>query len=621
MYCLRSTGLRCLLFLYSMSRSINGRAERARITPASRLSPKTWLAIRWINPFVMTICSILAALVSPFLAISIFIAGVIVELMASDNSPGPIFGKKPGDAAIFLGKDEYGIPVMLPVSEVTRHGMLIGTTGSGKTTAIRSVADSIMRLGGGFCFIDGKSDVTDTYEVLYEIVEDCDRLEDLLVLNFLNPSQSHTFNFMTYGDADFLAEIMMGFLKQAQGDQVYWQERGKILMKAVLTQLVYKRDNPDIFGDYVLTPSEVRNHLSFDAVLELEADRRYPLYHNGQPVKARLRALLGDLPGWQEYRMKSLGGRMSPAAGEALRQYGFFVQQWGAPLDLLAGTFNQIFDTDAPEIDMVDVVSNSRILVVLLPSLSYSLSTLQALGRLTLNAFKIALTTALGTEIEGDYEKIKREVKRRRPSVPFTLIADEYGSYAVEGFDTVLAQGRSLGFGVIISVQELASLFKASETDAKRLIGNTNYKIVMKIEDTDTAKFLSERAGESFFMMPNIRNEGKLMESLGNWDGTYAFQKGSRIEVRDLTSLKIGEGYVFAGDEIRRFKTRYIPPKGNITGMVLMKYVKRQVSAAAREPAADAPEEAASRSPELPADGSYVSDVEAAALQRADNDG
>ncbi|MBP1750932.1 MAG: IcmO, partial [Deltaproteobacteria bacterium] len=406
-----------------MSRSINERAERANITPASKLRPGTWLTIRWVNPFIMTLCSASAALFSPLLALSLFIAGVIVQLMASDNSPGPVFTKKPEDSAIFLGKDEYGIPILLPISEITRHGMLIGTTGSGKTTAIRSIADSIMRLGGGFCFIDGKSDVTDTYEVLYEIVEDCDRLEDLLVLNFLNPSQSHTFNFMTYGDADFLAEIMMGFLKQAEGDQVYWQDRGKILMKAVLTQLVYRRDSPDIFGDYVLTPSEVRNHLSFDSVLALEADERYPLYDNGMPVKARLRALLGDLPGWEEYRNKGQGGRMSPAAGEVLRQYGFFVQQWGVPLDLLAGTFNRIFDTDAPEIDMVDVVSNSRILVVLLPSLSYSLSTLQALGRLTLNAFKIALTTALGTKVEGDYEEIRREVKRRRPDVPFTLIA------------------------------------------------------------------------------------------------------------------------------------------------------------------------------------------------------
>jgi type IV secretory pathway VirB4 component len=114
----------------------------------------------------MTICSAAAVFVSPLLALGLTIAGVVVQCMASDNSPRPAFTRKPGDEAIFLGKDEYGIPVQLPVSEITRHGMLLGTTGSGKTTAIRSIADSVMRMGGGFCFIDGKSDVTDTYEVL-----------------------------------------------------------------------------------------------------------------------------------------------------------------------------------------------------------------------------------------------------------------------------------------------------------------------------------------------------------------------------------------------------------------------------------------------------------------------
>ncbi len=97
----------------------------------------------------------------------------------------------------------------------------------------------------------------------------------------------------------------------------------------------------------------------------------------------------------------------------------------------------------------------------------------------------------------------------------------------------------------------------------------------MKVEDTDTAKFLAERAGESFFMMPNIRNDSRMVESLGNWDGTYAFQKGSRVDMRDLAGLAVGEGYIFAGDEVRRFRTRYIPPRGNVKELRLMKYVKR----------------------------------------------
>jgi len=60
---------------------------------------------------------------------------------------------------------------------------------------------------------------------------------------------------------------------------------------------------------------------------------------------------------------------------------------------------------------------------------------------------------------------------------------------------------------------------KASEVDAKRTLGNTNIKIIMKLEDTDTIELIQKRAGEIFYMMPRVKNDGNLLtESLGNWE-------------------------------------------------------------------------------------------------------
>ena len=107
------------------------------------------------------------AVFSPLAAFCLFAAGMMLQLMASDNSPDPVFKRKKDEAAIFLGKDNYGMPVLLPIGQIMRHGMLIGTTGPGKTTGNSSITDSIMRMGGGFCFTDGKPDATDTREVHY----------------------------------------------------------------------------------------------------------------------------------------------------------------------------------------------------------------------------------------------------------------------------------------------------------------------------------------------------------------------------------------------------------------------------------------------------------------------
>ena len=558
-----------------MAKLTTGAARRATITPPSRFKPKTLMNMRWWLPWATAATALPLTAVSPSLGFLTGAAGVGAYMAASMSCPEPIFKRKPGEQAIHIGTDEYGLPVMIPVNDLTRHGIIMGTTGSGKTTLIRTMADATMRLGGGFCFIDGKADVTDTYAVLYEIVQNADRLEDLLVLNFLNPHQSHTFNFLKYGDADFLTEIMSGFMKEAQGDQTYWQTQGKELMRTVLCQLVYKRDNPEKFDGYIITFDDVRKYLTLQHLMSLMDDSRIPDTEGGMPIKSRLRSYLDELGPWQELKNAWKAGKQV-SNSEVLRQHTFYLQQWREPLGLITGVFNPIFNTDAPDIDMVDVVTNSRILIVLLPALAYSNLTLKALGRLVLNTFKIAANTAIGKYVEGDFEELSQNVKRNRPGVPFVLIPDEYGSYAVEGFDSPLAQFRSLGLGVFISVQEYASLMKASEVDAKRTLGNTNIKIIMKLEDTDTIELIQKRAGEIFYMMPRVRNDGNIIgENLGNWEGDYGYEKMSRLDMREINDLKIGEGYLIYGEDVRKFRARYIPPANSVRYMGLMKFIKK----------------------------------------------
>lgn len=563
-----------------MSKIMTGNVQRARIAPTSRFKPKTWMGIQAVTPWVTGVVVVLTTWLSPVLALCLLFAGVTFYFFAGQWIPGPIFKRNRDEPAINLGRDEYGIPLMLPVKDLLRHTLLIGTTGCGKTTTIRTMAESVMKMGGGFCFIDGKADTLDTYAILYEIVKKTDREEDLLVLNFLNPQQSHTFNFLLYGEADFLAEIITGFMQDSQGDNAYWQGKAKILMKTILACLVYKRDNKEKFPGFGISISEIRKYFSIHSLTEMAKDENLPLYDDlSKPIKQRLINYLNELGPWQE-----IGGqRPSPAANEVIRQHGFYVQQWGEPFDLLSGVFGRIFDDQNPDIDINDVVINSRILVVLLPSLSYSLGTLRGLGRAVLNTFKIALSTGLGKDIDGIFKDIETKVRKNRPAIPFMLIADEYGSYAVEGFDTILAQARSLGMAVMVSVQELASLFKSSESDAKRMLGNTNIKMIMKIEDTDTAEYIAKRVGEEFFLTPGASGSGgALIDSVANWDGSYQYQKDARVSPRDLTAQKVGEGYIIYGDDMRKYYTRFIPAEGKLKEMRLMRYIEK-VSVGAKQ--------------------------------------
>ncbi|MEM4531031.1 MAG: helicase HerA-like domain-containing protein [Thermofilum sp.] len=551
-------------------------AKRAPFAVRPAVSPKTAVYLQGAVPILGAAGSAAAAAFLPELVPAVMLGSLVGYAYLDSLVPRPLYPLRKGEPAAHLGWDEYGLPLCLPLRELTRHVLLVGTTGSGKTTTIRTLAESVMKLGGGFMFVDGKADVTDTYALLYEIVKECDREEDLRVLNFLNPSQSNTFNFLLYGDSDFLSEVLSGFLPHVGGDQTYWQEKGKVLMKTLLAVLVHMRDHPEDFPDFKLTISTVRQHLGIYKLIELARNERLPLYdESGRPVKQRLLYYLDELGPWQELTQ----GWASSAAQEVVRQHAFYVQQWTASLDLLAGAYGKIFDTLNPDVDMIDVVTNSRVLIVLLPSLQYSPLTLTGLGRLVLSTFKVVLSNLLGRDVEGDYEEIARRVRVRRPSLPFLLVADEYGSYAVEGFDTVLAQARSLGVGVVISVQELASLFKASEVDAKRLLGNTNLKLVMKVEDMETAEYLSRRIGEEYVLMPSVRMHPDVFLPMLESDGGYAHVKEKRIDPRDLFSLRVGEGFAVVGDEVRRYRVRYLPPKGKVKALRLWRRVPQREAA------------------------------------------
>jgi len=143
---------------------------------------------------------------------------------------------------------------------------------------------------------------------------------------------------------------------------------------------------------------------------------------------------------------------------------------WGEGLDLFQGTYGDIFNTDTPNIVIQDIVYNSRFLYILLPATKKNPRTLSMLGKIILALLKQAVASLLGDKISGDLEE-RRASSAIRPIIPFLAIMDEYGAYAVQGFDNVLAQARSLRVSVIIEVQEIASLEKGGEIDKIRLHG------------------------------------------------------------------------------------------------------------------------------------------------------
>lgn len=447
---------------------------------------------------------------------------------------------------LYIGTDDFNFPLEVPSTVLKQHMLLIGSTGSGKTSLLRRMIHQQLLAGGGCCFVDGKADVSDMYQIFYSEVVHCDREEDFVLINFLNPEQSHTFNPFLYGDADFLSEVMNGLLKEATGEHVYWQQRAIEQMRALLTVLVWLRDQ----GRLNLYIGTIQKYLNFHEMVKLVKDPTIPDFdERGKPVKDRLKMYLSSLtPNYD----KELSAE---ELAEVTRLFSYGVQEWSTTLDLFRVTYGAIFDTQDPDIDVKDVVLNNKVWYVLLPALKQSPQTLSAIGRFLLSTFKIVFSELIGDSVIGDAKALYEETRSKKPDPAYLMILDEAGSYLPDDMDTVLAQARSTGVGVIISVQEIASLMKLNEAKAKRILNNTKLKICLAVDDPDSAKYYVERAGEDWALVPSIkRNEG-LIDYKYHTDSSVSYQKMGRINVLDLYALSPGKGYVIYMDEVRKFYT------------------------------------------------------------------
>jgi hypothetical protein len=177
------------------------------------------------------------------------------------------------------------------------------------------------------------------------------------------------------------------------------------------------------------------------------------------------------------------------------------------------------------------------------------------LGKLILAFFKASVATLLGDSIAGTIEE-RAGSSAIRPRIPFWGVMDEYGAYATEGFDNVLAQARSLRVSITLMVQETASLEKSGGglIDKKRLLGNTGVKVILKIEEDDTADEIIKFFGEQDIAQVKFQDE--KAEHL-----SFDVQRKAILDKEMLKNMTGGQGYIaFSGHITPILGGWYKPP-------------------------------------------------------------
>jgi intracellular multiplication protein IcmO len=488
------------------------------------------------------------------------------------NSPAP-GGNKPTPAAgiYYVGNDRKTNEELWFTNEDMRTHMLIfGSTGSGKTEALVSIAFNALIQSSGFIYVDGKGD-NSLFSKIFSMVRYMGREDDLLLINFMTGARdiigpqkrrlSNTMNPFALGSSSMLAQLVISLMEAAaEGSPSadMWKGRAMAFVEALMKVLVAMRD-----AEYILLDANViRNYFTLERLEAMVLDKVF-IRDNQESVSLEgfppvvmepISNYVLNLPGYQK-------DKKGKQVSQVYEQHGYITMQLTRVFTSLADTYGHILRHRLAEVDLKDVVLNRRILTVLLPALEKSPEELANLGKVIIASLRVIMAAGLGEEVEGKYaELVKR--KPTNAKTPFLCILDEYGYYAVKGFAIVPAQARSLGFSVVFAGQDLPALQKASKEEAATIGANTNIKLCMKLEDPlETWDFFMKTAGESYVShVSGFQTDTKSITSQYLDTKSAQMEKRARVDLLDLKEQREGEAHIFFKSRIVRAKMFYANP-------------------------------------------------------------
>jgi intracellular multiplication protein IcmO len=462
------------------------------------------------------------------------------------SSPRP--GRKGHTQAagiMFLGNEaESGKEMWLDQRDMLTHALVLGTTGSGKTQALVSMAYNALATGSGLFYIDPKSS-SELPMQIWQLARFLGRDDDFRVLNYISDNGrgrgrlTNTNNPFSLGSADALTQLLGSLMPPSHDGNGIFADKALALISGLLYALVDLRDQ----GLLRLSVSAIRDHLAPEACVGLLG---HPSL--GAAARASLKAALHNC-NWAE-------GRPLESQNAFFEQYGYAQSYFGRALSSLTDTYGHIYGAECGEVDFRDVVLNRRILVTLLPSMEKSPAELASLGKITLSAVRTAAAVGLGSSVEGHEKDVLGSLPSHfRGTGPFLSVVDEYAAIVTPGFEMLLTQGRGLGMATVVASQDYAGLLEADRKGVQQIAANTAMKIFMKSDDPDkTYGLLRSMTGEA----PVMRTTGYELRPGGLVGGDWRDNLGATVQVvprtdfLDLTSQLEGEAHcVFRGRLVR----------------------------------------------------------------------
>lgn len=399
------------------------------------------------------------------------------------------------DTGVWIGTDDATkLPVMLPDRELNQHLLILGSTGSGKTTTVLTMVDSALERRIPVVMLDGKGsrDLPDKLRALCEKYNRRLRVfalepEGIPEINAYNPFWSGT-------HTEWKNRIMALFSGEAEGRG---QEHYALAEENYLNLLcdTLRKTNKEV---------DLRTVLAY-------------LEHPDEFVKLAQRVNPEMTPKIEA--MVELNEK-TDAAMDTAKQLELFIYS----------AYGHLLDTREKEtIRIKQALSDGDCILFMFNASSYPIDT-KRVAKMVIS------------DINGSFSELANE----RGFTKTFCIFDEFASYASSNLAETISLHRSNGMHAIVGTQSIATVaLKSPETKriAQELVACCNSYIVQSVGHLDDVELLAKTMGTR--KTYEVTTQINAQEGGATGMGSSKFIDEFVVNPQAIRELKTGEGFLY----------------------------------------------------------------------------
>lgn len=361
---------------------------------------------------------------------------------------------------IMLGRRSWlpGRAAKLSESELMHHSLVLGTTGSGKTTAALSILCQAVQAGWGVVLIDLKGDPDNAACLAGAAV---DSNVDYRQFAITPGERCDSWSPLAAGDA---AARMSKVVCLSEWSEPYYRSACERFSQLAFILMERNGIEPSFDALIDLLDTPTMTHRLTRALDE----------HERHKVERYLVRMLDDK------------GQLSALAGLASR------------IGTLTDLGGPLRSTTAHEhIDLIDLSVRGGVCVFSLNS-----------ARSAMTASQVGALAVLDVQ-----SMVAHRIATRQMDRPVLVCIDEFSALDADHVLGLFARARSSRTGMVLATQELADLARVREGFADQIVGLTNTKLILRQEVATTAETLARTIGTRTVVKASRQTDGSSMGS------------------------------------------------------------------------------------------------------------